>query len=117
MGTIYSINQVAAFRAAVKIVTKPNTAQQSKSNVNNCTLSSTTLDFLYFEFFPIGQRVNQELFLTVLRHSREIMRKKRPNVCVNMAGLFNTTKLPRKWRSQSGRFLRKKKQSKTPIVP
>jgi len=61
--------------------------------------------------------VNQEFLLAVLRHAPEVMRKKRPNILVNMVGFFNTTPYLRKWRRRTRSFFCEKwNKTKTPVV-
>ena len=108
VGTIYRRSNI--FTAKVKIITK--TVHKATEQIE-CqylpTISYESRVYVEYHFLPIGQRVNQEFFLTVLRHVLEVMWKKRPNVLVNMPGFISTT-FPRKWRRRARSFCAKKIQ-------
>ena len=38
---------------------------------------------VHYEFLPTGQTVNEEYYLSVMRHLREVIRKKRPELWAN----------------------------------
>lgn len=60
---------------------KPHTPRQSKSKIK--VMSTVFFDYrgvVHQEFLPMGQTVNKEYYLSVMRRLREAIRKKRPEL-------------------------------------
>ena len=49
---------------------------------------------VHHEFLPRGQTVNKEYYLQVQRHSRDAIRKKRPDLCKNNSWLLHHDNAP-----------------------
>ena len=63
---------------------KPKRLRQSRSKIK--VMLTVFFDYrgvVHYEFLPIGQTVNKEYYLRVMRHLREAIRKKRPELWAN----------------------------------
>jgi len=109
VSTIYKRSSILT--AKVKIITKPVPRATEQIECQYLpTISYESIIFVDYDFLPIGQRVNHEFFLNVLRHVPEVMRKKRPNFLVNMVGFFSTIWFPRKWRRRARSYFNETKR-------
>jgi hypothetical protein len=71
-------------------------------------------DVIHYEFVPCGQRVNKEFYIAVLKHLREAVRRKRPQLCTNQSWVLHHDNSP----AHSLFFVRKfLAKNETTIVP
>jgi len=74
-----TVNQSSEYRA--KGEPRPKKSRQSKSKIK--VMLTVFFDYrgvVHYEFLPPGQTVNKEYYLNVMRHLREAIRQKRPEL-------------------------------------
>ena len=74
---------------------KPKSPRQSRSKIK--VMLTVLFDYsgvIHYEFLPTGQNVNKEYYLTVMRHLRETICKKRRELWANNSWILHRPTLP-----------------------
>ena len=72
---------------------KPKRSHQSRSKIK--VMLTVFFDYrgvVHYKFLPTGQIVNKEYYLSVMRHLREAIRKKRPELWTNNSWILQKSR-------------------------